>query len=562
MLVQLEIHNIALIEQICIDFEPGFQVLTGETGAGKSIIIDSIHTILGGRTTRELIRTGCDNASVTAVFYDTSAQLQEVLKNQGIEPEEDDNLILYREISLSGRNICKVNGKTVPLSALKEIGAVLIDVHGQHDNQSLLDTEKQLELLDGFCGSDFSNTKQEFAQVLATYRQLRQQLKQLTSNERDRASRLDFLSYQIHEIQQAKLKVGEEQALLSRKNILLSAEKIQGALADAYAVLYDGNKKDDNVRDMLCEAENALQSLGKIAPCYSELASKIEECRYQLEDITEQIRDQRDNVEVEPNELEELEERLYLISQLKRKYAGSIEEILAYLAKAEEEQETLSHFAENTQALEAEINNLRVKLKDLAGKMTERRKQTAAMLEKNILEQLKDLEMPHAQFEIAITKTDAFVETGWDQVEFFISPNLGEPVKPLAKIASGGEMSRMMLAIKAVLANVDQIPTLIFDEIDTGISGVAAARVADKMRMLSNNHQVLCVTHLARIAATANHNIYIEKIMENGTTRTKVTPLAGEALVLEIARLLDGETCTETTKQHSREMLVSAGRQV
>ena len=562
MLVQLEIQNIALIEHICIDFEPGFQVLSGETGAGKSIIIDSIHTILGGRTTRELIRTGCDNASVTAIFYDTSSQLQDVLQAQGIEPEEDDNLILYREISLSGRNVCKVNRKAVPLSVLREIGAALIDVHGQHDNQSLLDTEKQLELLDGFCGNDFGVLKQEFAEILAQYRSLRQQLKQLTSNERDRASRLDFLSYQINEIQQAKLKNGEEQALLSRKNILLSAEKIQGALAEAYAVLYDGNKKDDNVRDMLCEAENALQSLGKIDACYSDLAAKIEECRYQLEDITDQIREQRDNVEVEPNELEELEERLYLISQLKRKYGGSIEEILAYLTKAEEEYEVLSHFAENTQALEAEIGELRVKLKDLAGKMTERRRQTASMLEKNILEQLKDLEMPHAQFEIAITKTEAFVETGWDQVEFFISPNLGEPVKPLAKIASGGEMSRMMLAMKAVLANVDQIPTLIFDEIDTGISGVAAARVADKMRMLSNNHQVLCVTHLARIAASANHNIYIEKIMENGTTRTKVTPLTGESLVLEIARLLDGETCTETTKQHSREMLVSAGRQV
>ncbi len=562
MLVQLEIHNIALIEQICIDFEPGFQVLTGETGAGKSIIIDSIHTILGGRTTRELIRTGCDSASVTAVFYDTSLQLRQTLEAQGIEPEEDDTLLLYREISASGRNICKVNGKTVPLSALREIGALLIDVHGQHDNQSLLDTEKQLELLDAFCGSDFSNIKQEYAEALVHYRALRQQLKQFSTDEKERANRLDFLSYQINEIQQAKLKEGEEQALLSRKNILLSAEKIQGALSEAYAVLYDGNKKDDNVRDMLCEAESALQSLGKIDERYGDLAAKIEECRYQLEDITEQIRDQRDSVEVEPNELEDLEERLYLLSQLKRKYGNSIGEILQYLTKAEEEYETLSHFAENTQALEAEIGTMRVKLKNLAGQMTERREAAAAMLEKGILEQLKDLEMPHAQFEIALSKAESFLETGWDQVEFLISPNLGEPVKPLAKIASGGEMSRMMLAIKAVLAKVDSIPTLIFDEIDTGISGVAAARVADKMRMLSKHHQVLCVTHLARIAACANHNLYIEKIMENGATRTTVTPLEGDGLVLEIARLLDGDSCTETTKRHSREMLLSAGRQI
>lgn len=562
MLVQLEIHNIALIEQICIDFEPGFNVLTGETGAGKSIIIDSIHAILGGRTTRELIRTGCDSASVTAVFYDTSSALRDALEAQGIEPEEDDNLILHREISASGRNICKVNGKTVPLSVLRVIGGVLIDVHGQHDNQSLLDVEKQLELLDAFCGGDFAYVKAEYQETLAEYRQLRQQLKQFTSNEKERTNRLDFLSYQINEIQQAKLKDREEQALLSRKNILLSAEKIQGALSEAYAILYDGNKKDDNVRDMLCEAESALSGLSKIDQRYSDLAAKIEECRYQLEDITEEIRDQRDGVEVEPNELEVLEERLYLISQLKRKYGNSIGEILQYLTEAEAEYDKLSHFAENTQVLEQKIKEMRDKLKDLAGNMTVQRKAAAAMLETGIVAHLRELEMPHAKFEIALTQAEAFEETGWDQVEFLISPNLGEPVKPLAKIASGGEMSRMMLAIKAVLAKVDKIPTLIFDEIDTGISGVAAARVADKMRTLSADHQVLCVTHLARIAANANHNLYIEKVMQDGMTRTQVTPLAGDGLVLEIARLLDGDSFSETTKNHSREMLASVGRQV
>ena len=556
MLLQLEINNIALIEHICIDFEDGLNVLTGETGAGKSIIIDSINAVLGGRTTRDLIRTDCESASVTAVYNFYSQDIEKLFAENGITFEEDNTIIVSREMSVQGRNICRINSKVVPLSLLKNLGSYLIDIHGQHDNQSLLNVSKHIELLDIFGGEELAIHKEKYFSKLTNYKKLVSELDKFISKAKDRESRLDLLSYQINEIKVAKLKNGEEEELVSRRNILQSAEKIEMNLASAYSKLYEGDDTAMSAYDAVSQSVQELSSLSRIDERYQNISEKLNEAKYQMYDIIEEIRSEREAIDFEPGEIEEIEDRIAVINQLKRKYGKDIPEIKNYLSEAEEEWQKLSDYEASTQNLEKDIKENRTELEKLSRLISAIRQKSSRILEEGIVTHFKDLEMKHADFKISILQTSEFQPDGTDLVEFLVSTNLGEPLKPLVKIASGGEMSRIMLAIKAILAKIDNIPTMIFDEIDTGISGTAAARVGSKMAMISKQHQILCVTHTARIAACANHNILIEKNIHNGKTLTNVKRLTGEDLVMEIARLLDGEDFSETTRQHAREMLV------
>ena len=555
MLVQLEINNIALIEYVCIEFKPGLNVLTGETGAGKSIIIDSINAVLGGRVSRESIRTGCESAQVSAVYNFSSEELNGIFDENGINKEDDDTIIISREFNLQGRNICRVNGKMVTLSVLKQIGALLVDIHGQNDNQSLLDVSKHIKLLDSFGGKELAGLKEEYTDKLLEYKNKRSELHKLLKNENERLGKLDLLKYQIEEIKRAKLKDGEEEELIDRKNILVSAEKIKLNLNNAYDRLYNGFEDGTSAHDLLSDSEKDILNLSRIGERYGTLAGKIQDINYQLYDVIEEIRAEKEKIEFEPGEIEEIEDRLFLLNELKRKYGKNISEILYFSKSAREEYNKLFNFEESTRHLEEDLVENKKQLKGLAGNISDIRKKSAKSLEDGILKHFNDLEMKHSKFEVSIQKSEEFLPDGRDIVEFLVSANLGEPLKHLAKIASGGEMSRIMLAIKAILANADDIPTLIFDEIDIGISGTAAARVGEKMAMISKNRQVLCVTHVAKIAAYADNNILIEKGVFGENTKTYVRNLSGDSLILEIARLLDGDNFSETSKRHAAEML-------
>lgn len=563
MLLQLEISNIALIDYLNIEFKEGMNVLTGETGAGKSIIIDSISAILGGRMPREIIRTGRDSAQVTAIFQIHNQNLDQLLKESGIIPEDDGTLIIFREFNNQGRNLCRVNNKIVTVSFLKEISPFLIDIHGQHDNQSLLRTENHIMLLDSFAAPDLQVLNEEYKACLEEYKNIGKELRALYGDEGERERRIDLLKFQINEINEANLKLQEDEELESRKNILQSAEKISAALNLAYEMLYSGDGGDSDgimmsAYDNINSAAKEIESISNLKDDYNNILSRINGIGYELEDIARDIRENLDEIEYDPYEIEQIEERLDLIFKLKRKYGNNIEEILSFRDDAEKELDMLENNKSYAADLEKRREKCTNKLIDLSEKMSAVRKEAAAVLESGILKHLQDLEMKNASFKVNFERLDNFLSNGIDKVEFLVSANAGEPVKPLAKIASGGEMSRIMLAIKTMLADVDNVPTLIFDEIDTGISGIAAQKVAEKMMRISENHQVICVTHLAQIAVAANHNLFIEKTTQDNMTTTSVKALYGDDLINEIARILDGDRVSSIARAHAEEMLKNA----
>lgn len=565
MLQQLHIQNIALIDDIHIEPGEGLNVLTGETGAGKSIIIDSINALLGNRVTRELIRTGCEKACIEAIFHLDPAYLSDMLEELGAVPEEDGTLIISREFNIAGRNTCRVNGRLVTVSALKDIGERLIDLHGQHDNQSLLKVERHIDLLDSFGGSIVQTLKKEYTKNLEEFRSIRSQLKELSGDPGERERKIDLLKYQMEEIRKAKLKENEEEELEKQRLLLLNAEKISGALSSAYEMLYSGNGTKKSAYDSLNMALSELTAIASMDTEYASAAGKLEELLYQLEDITEDIRKKRDGVEHNPEQLEQVEERLDRIFRLKRKYGSSIRDILEYYKKLEHELEDMEGNEKTVENLSKRLSVLSESLYGIACKLNEERRKAAALLEEKITGELEDLEMKRAQFKVNIvfdaTGEDSerkFTSNGLDRVEFLISANAGEPLKPLSKIASGGEMSRIMLAIKKILADVDSMPTLIFDEIDIGISGKAAQKVGEKLSYISRKHQVICVTHLAQIACMADSHFLIEKHVENDATKTRLMMLTDSEIVEEVARILDGNSISDITKSHAKEMLKNA----
>lgn len=562
MLRQLEIKNIAIIDKLSIELGHGLNVLTGETGAGKSIIIDSINAITGQRLSKDLIRTGEDKALVEAIFEVEKSHLSDLYECYGIEPEEDGVLVISREFTRSGKNTCRINGKISTVSMLKKFGERLIDVHGQHDNQSLLRSESHIDLLDSFAGEKMHKLKKEYSVHLDSYKKIKKRISDLEGNSGERERKIDLLKYQIDEIQSAGLKADEEQQLEKEKEILLNSEKIIKVFSNAYEVLGLGSKTGEAVLDRINEVVFELNNIKEFDKAFAEIARRLESIVYELEDIVSEVRAKRDDIEFDANALEQIEERLGVIYKLKKKYGNSIEEILNFMEDAQKQLDEITNNGEILEKLNGDLERENEILYNLAKEMNGERKKAAKLIEDKICHELDVLEMKNAKFRVKIEFDErenkdeiSYKENGLDKVEFLISTNPGEPLKPLSKIASGGEMSRIMLAIKTILANVDEIPTLIFDEIDIGISGKAAQRVGERLSYISKNHQVISVTHLAQIACMADYNYYIEKVTEKEKTKTKVTRLEGDEIKKEIARIIGGENISEITIKHAEEML-------
>ena len=551
MLTSLKIENVAIIESAAIEFGCGLNVLTGETGAGKSIVIDSINAILGERTSRDIIRTGAQSAKVYAVFEDVNERVRNFLDENGIYCE-DGVLIINRTLSREGKNVCRINGAPVTVSMLREIGGELIDIHGQHDNQSLLSPEKHCGFVDSFAGN---------ADLIADYREkygrlceIRSKLKKLTTDESSKSQRIDFLTYQIDEIEKAEITIGERDELKARKSLINNSQKVIESLNIAYEAL----KADGAGIDMITDAESEIANASAYMETLGEASEKITDIRYELEDIAETLRDAMTEVDFDPSELEDIDERLDLLYRLSKKYGDTEEEMLEYLEKARVELDNIAFSEERVKELQKQEKEALVETETAACKLTESRKTAGEKLSNAICSELEFLDMPNVRFVVKCNDI-GLTENGKDEIEFLISANAGEEPKPLAKIASGGELSRIMLAIKNVLAETDGVDTMIFDEIDTGVSGRAAQKIAMKLRSASKGRQVICVTHLAQIAAQGDVHLYISKSVSDGKTYTNIKSLIEEERVAEIARIMGGMEITKLQLESAREMLANAG---
>lgn len=553
MLEHLHIRNVALIKESEISFGDGLNILTGETGAGKSMIIDSLQFALGGRAGKDFLRHGEKQAAVEALFSVQSQALTEKLAENGIAPEEDGTLLITRTLSEAGKSVCRINGSTVTVGMLKEIAEDMIDIYGQHEHQSLLNPVKHIRLLDRFCGAGFGEAMEEYKNSRQRLKELEKQLTILIGDESQREQRMDMLLFQKEEIEAAELREGEEDALLEQKKRLSSMERLIRLTGESITLLYDGDDRAPSACDRLGDALAKLQEAAEYDAALSPLADALADGYAAVEDCARELKREAEKQEADPEELERIEERLQLFYKLKRKYGGSIEAVLEFYEKAVQELEFLSNSSEKAAELSAEKAEEEKRLSALAETLTARRRATAEQVEEQIETALHDMEMKHARFHIQIEEKADWGADGKDKVEFLISANAGEPLKPLAKIASGGEMSRVMLALKTVLVDADEIGTFIFDEIDTGVSGRTARRVGEKMRFLGGKRQLLCITHLPQIAAMADNHFLIEKESDAGETVTRVTALDEEGAVREVARLMND--VTETTLAAARELL-------
>lgn len=551
MLTSLKIENVAIIESAAIEFGCGLNVLTGETGAGKSIVIDSINAILGERTSRDIIRTGAQSAKVYAVFEDVNERVRNFLDENGIDCE-DGVLIINRTLSREGKNVCRINGAPVTVSMLREIGGELIDIHGQHDNQSLLSSEKHCGFVDSFAGN--ADLITDYREKYGRLCEIRSKLKKLTTDESSKSQRIDFLTYQIDELEKAEITIGERDELKARKSLINNSQKVIESLNIAYEAL----KADGAGIDMITDAESEIANASAYMEMLGEASEKITDIRYELEDIAETVRDAMTEVDFDPSELEDIDERLDLLYRLSKKYGDTEEEMLEYLEKARAELDNIVFSEERVKELQKQEKEALVETETAACKLTESRKTAGEKLSNAICSELEFLDMPNVRFVVKCNDI-GLTENGKDEIEFLISANAGEEPKPLAKIASGGELSRIMLAIKNVLAETDGVDTMIFDEIDTGVSGRAAQKIAMKLRSASKGRQVICVTHLAQIAAQGDVHLYISKSVSDGKTYTNIKSLIEEERVAEIARIMGGMEITKLQLESAREMLANAG---
>ncbi len=547
MLSVLHIENIAVIEQADIVFDRGFNVLTGETGAGKSIVIDAISAILGERAYRDMIRTGSSKASVRALFR----QVPELswFQENGVPYEEE--TLIQREIYQDGKNICRVNGQLLSVSILKKLGLQLINIHGQRDSQQLFDEGYHLYYLDAFSGN--AALQEDYTKKFEAVAALRRDIQRLTMDEGEKLRRMESLKFQIDEISRAQLQPGEDEALEQRRKILQNAEKLSDGLETAVESLYGGDDTD-GAAALLTRAERALAKLGSFDESLDALHARLTDLMYQVQDVAEELRDKRDGFAYSGDELESIESRLDVIHRLRRKYGASCQDILAYLDKAQKELDEIEFADDEIVRLKEKLKKAEEKAWAAAKELRCARKAGAEQLSNRILEELRQLDMPKVQFQCSFTETE-LGPTGADSVAFYMSANIGEALKPMNKVASGGELARIMLALKNVLAQQDQVATLIFDEVDTGVSGRAAQKVAEKLRSVAKNKQVLCVTHLPQIAALADTHMLIAKGERDGRTYTTVTPLDREGRKLELARIIGGTAITETTLKSAEEML-------
>lgn len=547
MLSLLHIENIAVIESADISFDRGFNVLTGETGAGKSIVIDAISAILGERAYRDMIRTGAAKASVRAVFTDVPEYPW--FSENGVE--YDPETVIQREIYLDGKNICRVNGSLVSVSILRKLGIQLINIHGQHDSASLFDEENHLAFLDAF--ADNRSLRESYSQAYQKVTELRREIDSLTMDESEKLRRMETLKYQIGEIEKAQLEPGEDEALEQRRKLLQNAEKLSSGLEEATQCLY-GGEDTDGAAGLLAQAEHALARLGRFSDSFQSIHDRVADLMYQVQDAAEEVRDTRDSLNYSADELEQIESRLDVIHKLRRKYGVTCEDILAYLEKAKRELDEIEFADDHLERLKGKLKKAEKTAWDQALALRKNRQEKAELLSQRILAELSQLDMPRVQFSCRFQELE-LTPNGADGVAFYMSANAGEALKPMSKVASGGELARIMLAMKNVLAEKDQVNTLIFDEVDTGVSGRAAQKVAEKLRSVASHKQVLCVTHLPQLAALADTHLLIAKSERDGRTYTSVTPLDLEGRKRELARIIGGANITQTTLKSAEEML-------
>lgn len=552
MLSNLQIENIAVIKSASIDFENGFNVMTGETGAGKSIVIDSLNAILGERTSRELIRSGADSASVCAEFQNVGDNVKNELEKLGIE--KDDTLIVSRKLTPDGKNVCRINGMPATVSMLKALGVQLVNIHGQLDNQSLLSPETHCSFIDKLAGS--GRELNEFKELYSLYIKKENELKSLNTDVNEKNRRLDILNYQIEEIQKADIRPGEKDELTEKLGFLRNAEKVLDLLHTAYAAL-NGDGEMPGAADVAADAASKLLSAADYSSDFAETANGVNDAAMNLSAYTEELRDKIYSLDYDPNETERAEERLDVIYRLSQKYGDSEEDILAYLENAEKERDALSFSDERAEQLRAETEKAYNEALAAAKKLSEIRIEAGKKFSADVERELAFLNMPSVKF-IVNDSVGELYENGIDNIEFLLSANAGEEPKPLSKIASGGELSRIMLAIKCVLSELDDIDTLIFDEIDSGVSGRAALKIAAKMKELSKTHQVICVTHLAQIAAFADEHKLISKEEKDGRTYTCIASLDYNGRKYELARIMGGLTVTQSILNSAEELLSSA----
>ena len=537
MITNLHIKNIGIIDDLEINLNKGMNVLTGETGAGKTLIIDSLGIICGGRFSKEMIRKG-ENQSYVEISIYSPEDINSV----------DGNIIVTREIYANGRNMCKINGRLVTVAELKSFMSNYIEIHGQNDNQQLLDSRTHIKYLDSFIGEEIVELKKDYKQKYIRYNEIKRELRENYGDEKEKQRKLDLLRYQLNEIQEAKLKPREEEKLDEKRNIFINSEKIAKNLSEADMAI------GENTIDIIGTAIRALEKIEDIDKRYQETVSNLKDSYYQIQEISRDISSYLEDVEFDEHEREEIETRLDTIYNLKRKYGNNIEEILKYADEVDKEIKKIENVEEYNNKLKKEQQQIQQQMSEIAQKISETRKLYAQNLNEKINQELMDLEMKNAKINVKVDyKINEFFEDGKDQVEIFIKTNVGENENELTKIASGGEMSRIMLAIKKVLAEVDDMPIMIFDEIDTGISGKAAKSVASKLKSISKNHQILCISHLAAIAASADSNYFISKKVENERTYTSVKLLEEQEVLQEIARISSGEV-NEVTLQYATEL--------
>ena len=551
MLQELSIKDFAIIDEIQISFQPKMTVLTGETGAGKSIIIDALGLLAGGRGSTEFIRKGEKKAVIQGLFtLPREANTYNILEEYGID-SEDGQIILQRDLYRGGRNICRINGMMVNLATLRKVGETLIDIHGQNEHQELMKPENHIDLLDEY-DKKTSELRNQYQVVYQNYRKLKLSMEKKEADEKAWAQRLDMLNFQVKEIEEAGLKINEEDELVEEKNKLDNFQAIHDALELSYQIL-SGEKID--VVGNLGNAMNELSDVSDLSENLQEINTKISDAFYSLEDVARDISDELDSMEWNGERLNEIEERLELIHQLKRKYGDTIEDILHYHIRIVKELREMENAEQNSEKQERQLSEALEKVKELAIKLSKQREKSAKKLEKMIHEQLSALYMDKAVFEVKFLNNSKLYSKGIDKVEFYIQTNPGEEMGPLAKIASGGELSRIMLALKTIFSQKMGVTSIIFDEVDTGVSGRVAQAIAEKISQISNNSQVLCITHLPQVAAIADNHYYISKSVNDGRTETSLEELDEKQKIREIARMLSGSEITELTLKHAEELI-------
>lgn len=565
MLVELSIRNFAIIKEVTISFQKGLNILTGETGAGKSIIIDALGLLLGGRASADFVRYGQARAEVEGLFeLPAGHPALAVCESIGVQIEQDGMLVVRRDISSQGKSIIRLNGQLITLAMLRELGPWLVTVHGQHDTHMLMQADKHINWLDAYGEQALGTAKQEYSKLYASYRRTKQDLEHMTRNDRELAQRIDLLQYQLNEIEAASLTPGEDEKLAQQRKKWMNIEKVYASIQDAYRSLYGDQKGMDWLGHAMSELERVASFDEQLTP----IVESVQNAYYQVEDAVHQLRNLSYQMDFNPEQLAEVERRLDQIQSLKRKYGKNVDDILEYAASIQDELDDMHHYEDRLLQVQSRLQELAADLAVEALELSVIRRDCADKLAKEIEQQLKELHMERARFAIDVRQTtdEDGVEiegvrrqidaNGMDQVEFLISPNPGEPLRSLAKIASGGELSRVMLAIKTILAGTDQVETLIFDEVDTGVSGRAAQAIAEKLVRVASKRQVLCITHLPQVASMADAHFLIKKEMSEMETMTRVERLTDDERVIELARMLGGAEVTTKTEEHAREMIM------